>query len=123
MSCWVLSANVLAGVVLALLHLRATSAAQRPHWIIGGMHGVAGTAGVILLLIALLGSRRGAATGSSSFGLQAAVLLVVALLAGLAIVVLVRQQAPERAVTGTTVLHALFAATGYVLWIAYTSLG
>ena len=92
--------------MLALLHLRATLPAQRPHWVVGATHGIAGAAGLILLLVALRGPPRGGATGSSSFGLEAAVLLAAALLAGLAIVVLVRQRARERTVTGAMVVHA-----------------
>jgi len=89
---------------------------------VGAAHGIAGAAGVVLLLVALRGPPRGVATGSSSFGQEAAVLLVMALLAGLAIVVLGRQQTSERTVTGTMVVHALLAVTGYVLWVAYASL-
>jgi hypothetical protein len=88
----------------------------------GAAHGIAGAAGVVLLLMALRGPPRGVATGSSSFGLEAAVLLGAALLAGLAIVVLARQRVRERAVTGAMVVHALLAVTGYVLWVAYASL-
>jgi bacteriorhodopsin len=122
LSCWVLSATALAGVVLVLLHLRATSPGQRPHWMVGAAHGIAGATGVVLLLVALRGPPRGVATGSSSFGVEAAVLLAAALLAGLLIVVLARQRAPERTVTGAMVVHALLAVTGYVLWVAYASL-
>ena len=49
-------------------------------------------------------------------------MLLAALLVGLAIVILVKQRARERAITGAMVAHALLAVTGYVLWVAYASL-
>ena len=119
-SSWLLSAAVLAGVVLALLHLRATSPAQRPPWAVGMAHGLVGAAGLALLLLALRGPPRGVLTGASSFGLQAAVLLGAALLAGIAIAVLARPW--SRAASAAIVVHALLAVTGYVMLIAYTSL-
>ena len=115
-----LSAAVLAGVVLALLHLRATSTAQRSHWIAGLAHGLVGTAGLALLPFALRGPPRGVLTGVSSFGVQAAVLLGGALLAGIAVAVLARRR--SRATSLTIVVHALLAITGYVMLIAYASL-
>jgi len=143
--CWVLSATTLAGTVLVLLHLRATSAAQRPHWVAGAAHGVVGAAGLALLLVALRGPRRGVATGTSTFGVQAAVLLGAALVAGITIVVLSRRAAvgasrgaapgaapgaaagaapgTTRAIGGAMIVHSLLAVTGYALLLAYASLG
>jgi hypothetical protein len=80
-----------------------------------------GAAGVALLLLALRGPPRGVLTGASSFGWQAAVLLGTALMAGIAIAVLARRR--PGAASGAIVVHALLAVTGYVLAIAYASLG
>ncbi len=129
LSCWVLSATALAGTVLVMLHLRATSPVQRPHWMAGTAHGLLGAAGLALLLVALRGPPRGAATGTSTFGVQAAILVGAALVAGIAIVVLSRRAAagpaPEAAkvITGAMIVHSLLAITGYVLLLAYASLG
>jgi hypothetical protein len=79
-----------------------------------------GAAGLALLPLALRGLPRGVLAGASSFGVQGAVLLGAALLAGVAIVVLARRR--SRATSGAIVVHALLAITGYVMLIAYASL-
>jgi len=120
-SFYVLSAAVLAGVVLALLHLRATSAAQRPPWTAGAVHGVGGVIGLALLLIALRGPPRGVLSGTGSFGLQAAGFLGAAMVAGIGIIVLARRG--SQSISLMMVVHGLLAMTGYVLLLAYVSLG
>jgi hypothetical protein len=119
LSCWLVSAAALAGVVVALLDLRATSPAQRPPRAACVAHGLVGTAGLALLLLALRGRPRGALAGASSFGLQAAVLLSAALLAGIAIAILGRLR--SRTARNAIFVHALLAITGYVMLIAYAS--
>jgi hypothetical protein len=117
---YVLSAAVLAGAVLAMLHLRATSPAQRPPWVSGAVHGVGGVIGLALLLIALRGPPRGVVNGTASFGLQAAVFLGGAIVTGIGIIVLARRRG--RATSLMMAVHALLAVTGYVLLAAYVSL-
>jgi hypothetical protein len=120
-SFYVLSAAGLAGVVLALLHLRATSPAQRPPWVSGAVHGVGGAIGLALLLIALRDPPRGALNGTASFGLQAAVFLGGAIATGIGIIVLARRRG--QATSLMMAVHGLLAVTGYVLLAAYVSLG
>jgi hypothetical protein len=119
-SFYVLSGTVLLGVLLIGLHLRATEPAQLPPWQVGALHGVLGAMGVGVLLLALRGPTRGVETGSSSFGLQSAVLLVAGLIAGVAIPVLARRQARPSSLVLVT--HGGLAITGFVLLWAYASL-
>lgn len=113
----ILSAAVLAGIVLVLLHLRGVS----PHWIIGALHGAAGAAGLGALILALRGPPRGVLTGVASFGADAAVLAAGALAMGLGIVALARRS--RRGVGLAIAVHATLAITAYVLLLAYVSLG
>jgi O-antigen/teichoic acid export membrane protein len=113
----ILSAAVLAGIVLALLHLRGSP----PHWTIGALHGVAGAAALVALLLALRGPPRGELTGVASFGTIAAVLAAIALALGLAVAALARRS--HRAVGLAIGVHATLAITAYVLLLAYVSLG
>jgi hypothetical protein len=113
----VLSAVVVAGIVLALLHLRGV----RPHRVVGALHGLAGAAGLAVLLLALRGPPRGVLSGVESFGDVAAVVGVAALVAGLGIVVMARRSwGGVGLVIG---VHATLAVTGYVVLLAYVSLG
>jgi hypothetical protein len=114
----ILSAAVVLGIALALLHLRGRS---RPPWMIGALHGVLGTAGLATLVLALRGPPRGAEAGVAAFGAIAAVLAAVALAMGLAVVTLARQS--RRGVGLAITVHATFAMTAYVLLLAYVSLG
>jgi|HubBroStandDraft_1064217.scaffolds.fasta_scaffold331767_2 hypothetical protein len=113
----IMSAAVLAGIVLALLRLRGSP----PHWAVGVLHGVAGAAGLAALLLALRGPPRGVLTGVASFGAIAAVLAAVALAAGLAVATLTRHS--HGAVGPLLAVHATLAITAYVLLLAYVSLG
>jgi hypothetical protein len=106
-----------AGTILALWHLWATEGGQRPPIAAGVTHGLAGTAGLALLIPALLGTPRGAATGTSSFGVIAGWLFAAALLTG--VVVLLRR----RWAATTMAIHAGIAITGYVMLLVWYSAG
>jgi hypothetical protein len=113
----ILSATVVAGAVLALLHLRGSP----PHWAVGALHGVVGTAGLGALLLALRGPPRGVRTGVAAFGLVAAIFATAAFAVGLAIVALLRR---SRGGTGLAIaVHGMLAITAYVLLLAYVALG
>lgn len=107
---------VAAGTALALWHMRATDGASQPPLPAGIAHGVVGATGLAVLLLALRGPPRGAATGVGSFGTEAAALFAAALLTG--IVIFFRRR---KAVAIT--IHAGIAITGYVLLLAWNSLG
>jgi hypothetical protein len=113
---WILTLAVIAGVVLALWHLRATDAPSRPPLLAGIAHGVIGTVGLVLLLIALRGPPRAVEAGAGSFGPTAAVLFAAAVLIGI-VILFVRQKAVLISI------HAGLAVTGYVLLLAWDSLG
>jgi hypothetical protein len=110
---WVLTLAVLAGSGLALWHLRGIS---RPPLAVGVAHAVVGAAGLGMLLLALRGPAHGVAVGVGSFGVVSAWLLGGALLTG--VVLLLRQRrGPVMAI------HAGVAITGYVLLMAWVSVG
>jgi hypothetical protein len=115
----VLLTTALLGGVLAALHLRETMAP--PSWSLGALHGLIGMSGLITLLIALRGPPRGEAMGVGGFGRAAAVLLALALLAGVAILV---ARLRDRQVPGLAVgLHATIAVSGLVILAAYVLIG
>ena len=98
---------------MALWHLRAAS---RPPLIAGIAHGTIGAAGLAILLLSLRGPPRGVDTGVGSFGTIAAILFAAALLTGAALLLLRRK--------GTVMaIHAGLAITGFVLLLAWNSLG
>jgi hypothetical protein len=111
-----LTVAVAAGSALALWHLRAADGATRPPVAAGIAHGVVGAAGLALLLLALRGPARGVGAGVGSFGTVAAVLFVAALLTGI-VMLLLRRKGVVMAI------HAGVAITGYVLLLAWSSLG
>jgi hypothetical protein len=93
--------------------LRATS---RPPLAAGIAHGTVGAAGLLVLLLSLRGPPRGVDTGVGSFGTIAAILFAAALLTGAALLFLRRK--------GTVMaIHAGLAITGFVLLLAWDSLG
>jgi hypothetical protein len=112
-----LAAAVLAGIVLVGLHMRATAPAQRPPLWAGVSHGIAGTLGLLALLIALQGPPRAVAAGGENFGRVAAVLFGLTLLAGL-LVLARRRHSPAISL----VIHAGLAICAYVLFLAWSSL-
>jgi hypothetical protein len=111
---WVLTAAVAAGSVLAAWHMR--DGASRPPRLAGIAHGVAGAVGLGVLILALQGPPRGVATGVAAFGPAAAALFGMALLTGLVVLALRGKALP-------IAIHAGFAITGYVLLLAWSSLG
>jgi hypothetical protein len=113
-----LTLAVVAGTGLALWYLRATDQGGRPPAVAGALHGGVGTIGLVALLFALRGQARGVAAGVGSFGATAAILFAAALISGL--VILARRQTLPAA---TMAIHAGFAITGYVLLLAWNSLG
>ena len=113
---WVLTVAVAAGTVLALWHLRATDARQRPPIAAGIAHGIVGAVGLAVLLLALRGPARGIDAGVGTFGMVAAFLFAGAALTGVAMLLL-RRKAVMMAI------HAGFAITGYVLLLAWNALG
>ncbi len=115
-SVWILSLAVAAGTLLGLLHLRATDAKTRPPTWAGIAHGIAGTAGLIALVLALQGPPRGVEQGAGSFGTTAAWLFAASLLTG-TIVFLRRRNGPA----ATMAIHAGVAITGYALLLAWDS--
>jgi hypothetical protein len=82
----------------------------------GIAHGVVGAVGFVVLLFALRGPARGVATGVGSFGTVSAVLLGGAVLTGIALLLLHRKGV-------VMAVHAGIAITGYVLLLAWDSLG
>jgi hypothetical protein len=112
LAVWVLSLAVVAGIVLALWHLRATDNASLPPLPAGIAHGVVGAAGLVILLLALQGPSRGVEAGAGSFGATAAALLTGTVVTG---IVMLRQR--NKSVTMT--IHAGLAITGYVLLLAW----
>ena len=113
-----LAAAVAMGAAAAVLALRAEGApAPRA---VALVHAACAAGGYVLLLIALTGPPRGAATGTASFGAFAAVLFGLAILAGL---VLLRQRRARRRLSGGLIgVHATLAVTGFVILAAYTML-
>jgi len=115
---WIVSFAVAAGTILGLWHVRASDGAGRPKLWMGVAHGIAGTVGLALLVAALGGPPRGAASGTTAFGPAAAWLFAAALLSGA--VILVRR---KRGPSITMILHACLAVTGWVLLLAWNALG
>jgi hypothetical protein len=102
--------------VLALWHLRATEGARRPPLVAGIAHGGIGTVGLTLLLLALRGPPRGIDAGAGSFGSASAVLFSAAVLTGIVLLLLRRKGV-------VMAIHVGIAITGYVLLLAWASLG
>ncbi len=77
-------------------------------------------AGFIVLLLGLRGPPRGVAEGAGSFGVIAAVMLALALLAALAIIAAqMRRRTPGMLVVA---IHATLAIAGFVVLAAYVSM-
>ena len=115
----ILLAAALLGGMLALRHMRDPPIA--PPWLLGASHGLAGATGLIALLFSLRGPPHGVAMGVGGFGRIAAVLLVLALLAGLAILVV---RLRHRRIPGLLLgIHATLAVAGSVILAAYALIG
>lgn len=115
LAIYVLGLTVLLGASLAFFALRRPG--RKPPRILATLHGIAALLGYLLLLWALQGPTRGIATGTQSFGLVAAVLLLVAALLGIASVAL---HLRRRHLPGLWLgLHASVAIAGYVILAVY----
>ena len=104
-----------------LWHLRAADEGDRPPFVAGVAHGVAGAVGFVVLLLALREPARGVGAGVGSFGTVAAVLFGGALLTGVALLLLRRKTVAIKTVVMT--IHAGIAITAYVLLLAWNALG
>jgi hypothetical protein len=110
---------VLLGAALAIQILRQP--ARAPSRVLVWLHGIAALLSYGVLLVALMAPPRGAATGTQSFGLGAAILLLVAALIGLLSLVLHyrRERMPGVAIG----IHASVAIFGYVILAVYLLAG
>jgi hypothetical protein len=110
---------VLLGGALAIQILRRTTHA--PSRILAWLHGIAALLSYGVLLVALMGPPRGAATGTQSFGLVAALLLLLAAVIGIVSLGLhlFRRRMPGIAIG----IHASVAIFGYVILAVYLLAG
>jgi hypothetical protein len=114
----ILAAAVAMGGAAAVLSLR-TGGAPAP-LAAACAHAALAAGGYALLLVALAGPQRGAASGAASFGAIAAVLLGLTVLAGLA---LLRQRRTRGRLSGGLIsVHAMLAVTGFVILAVYALL-
>ncbi|MEJ2376303.1 MAG: hypothetical protein P8Y53_10655 [Pseudolabrys sp.] len=110
-----LTLAVLAGSLLAVLHMRENKAL--PAWPWAALHGLAAVGGLILLALSLGGPTRGAAQGTAGFGAGAAAILALAALFG-AMLVSARVRCGQ--VPGALIaVHAMIAVSGFVVLMAY----
>ncbi|MGH6677279.1 MAG: hypothetical protein ACRECE_13770 [Xanthobacteraceae bacterium] len=114
----VLLLAVALGTLLALLHLRPGRAS--PPWPFGALHGLIAAGGFGLLLGSLGGPPRGLINGTAEFGVFAAALFALALIAGLGLLALLRA---GRRPGFLIAVHAALAITGFVLLAAYVFAG
>jgi hypothetical protein len=113
-----LAAAVAMGTVAAVLSQRA-GGVPAP-FLVASAHAALALCGYALLLVALTGPPRGAASGVASFGAIAAVLFGLAVLAGLA---LLRQRRRRGRLPGGLIgTHASLAVFGFVILAVYALL-
>lgn len=118
-AAFVLIGAVTLGALLAVVQLQATGKPPIP-WPVAMLHGLLGMAGLALMLLAPAASHAVQA-GAGSFRAIAAVLLGLALLAG---VLILRVRIARRPLTFSLVgVHALLAISGVVLLGAYLAVG
>ena len=119
---------VLLGGALAIQILRRPTRApsRAPSRLLAWLHGIAALLSYGVLLVALMGpppgqQLRGAATGTQSFGLIAALLLLLAAVIGIVSLVLhlFRRRMPGIAIG----VHASVAVFGYVILAVYLLAG
>lgn len=113
---------VLLGVALAVQIMRGP--ARPPSRGLAWLHGIAALISYGVLIVALAGpsmQARGAATGTQSFGLVAALLLLLAALLGIVSLALhlLRRRMPGIAIG----VHASVAIAGYVILAVYLLVG
>lgn len=110
-----LTLAVLAGSLLAVLHMREN--APLPAWSWAVLHGLAAVSGLVLLALSLGGPARGAAQGTAGFGAGAAAVLALAALFG---VMLLSARVRRGQVPGALIaVHAMIAVSGFVVLAAY----
>ncbi len=110
-----LSIAVLAGSVLAVLHMRENAALPPLPW--GLLHAATALAGLVLLAIAISGPVHGLRQGTAGFGAAAAALLVFAALLGAAL--LAARLRRGKVSDGLIGMHAMIAISGFVVLMAY----
>ena len=110
----------LLGSALAARHLHGGTRPP-PNGLFGALHGLVGLIGLAALLLALRGPPRGVAMGVGAFGRIAAALLVLALLAGL--MILITRLGARRIPALVISIHATIAVSGIVILAAYTLVG
>ena len=113
----ILAVAVAMGTGAAVLSLRRGMPGPS---VVAVTHGCVALAGYALMLVAISGSSRGAATGTQSFGVIAAVFLGLAVIAGLAL--LWQRRMRKRLSGGLIGVHATLAVTGFVILAAYVLL-
>ena len=114
-----LGLTVLFGGALAVMALKRPG--KKPSWLLATVHGAAAIAGYGALLLALEGPPRGTALGTQSFGLAAAILLLIAAALGLATLLLHLRRAHLPGFWAGA--HASVAITGYVILAVYLLAG
>ncbi len=118
-AAFVLIAAATFGALLSVVQLQRPKSPPIP-WPVGVLHGLLGAAGLALMLLAPAASHA-AEAGAGGFRIMAAVLLGLALLAGLLIL---RARLGRRRLSFTVVgVHALLAISGVVLLGAYLAAG
>ena len=111
--------TVLLGAMLAIQILRWP--AHAPSRLLAWLHGIAALLSYGVLLVALMGPPRGAATGTQSFGVTGAILLLVA--AGIGLLSLVAHRRRKRMPGVAIGVHASVAVFGYVILAVYLLAG
>jgi hypothetical protein len=111
----VLLVAALVGAALATLHLRVASARAVPPQF-ATLHALLGLAGLAILAPALGGPPRGAAQGTASFGVIAAALVALAVVAAGGMLMRRFKGRPPGALLG---VHATLAISGVAMLAAY----
>jgi hypothetical protein len=111
----ILALAVALGTVLAVLHLRSTAIPAAP-WQLAALHGTIGVGGLCWLWLSLRGVPRGVDQGVASFGAISAALLMVAALAGIAVMLMHWRKRRAGVLIG---LHATLAISAFVVLAAY----
>ncbi len=117
LSTLLLALAVLLGGFLALRAMRRGAA---PKLAPALLHGALAVAGLAALILALAGPVRGSESGTSSFGLIAALILVGGAVPGL--LLFVQHLRGQKLGGGLLGLHASLAITGFVILLTYWAL-
>ena len=111
---------VLFGSWLAVLHFDGRPPARVP-WPLALVHAAVALGGFALLVVALQGPPRGADQGTGGFGLAAAVLFAIAIVAGLGI--FLRFRVAKKGAGALVGIHATLAVCAIVILAAYVLSG